>query len=62
MNFSYGSHTVILFSLCNFCGFSSQKNQLVSYLDGCPFKFRSIGKICFFTTVVDKQLNDKYWY
>ena len=61
MNFSYGSHSVTLVSLCTFCGFTSQKNQLaLSYLDRWPFKFRSIAKFFLFTTVVDKQLKDKY--
>ena len=60
MNFNYSSHTVILVSLFAFCGFASQKNQLASHLDGWPFKFCSIGKCFWFTTVVDKQFNDRY--
>ena len=38
MNFRYGSHTVILVSVCTFCSFASQKNQLAILMDA-PLNF-----------------------
>ena len=71
MNFSYGSHTVNLISVC--VHFFSQKNKFqneckynakdkkiqpaVSQLNERPFKLLK-KKFC--TKVGDKQLNDKY--